>query len=294
MSAVFRKELRALLGGFAGWGFLALLLAAAGASVFFVNVRGASPLFSDNVIYLALGMALCCGLLCADAYPAERRQRTERVLYALPIGSGAIYFGKLLARLVVMLIGCALLALYPVVLSLTVPSAVLGEGLGCVIVVCALGVLFTAAGLCCSAFSRQAIVAFIAYAALVALAWFAANLAGRVAAITALSPLTLALLPLLAGLLVWMVAEDVLAGFIAAAVVLAPVLLCHLRGNDSAVFGAMAKGLHACAVFEPLAVTVNGLLDLSALIRYLSVAALLTVVGLLAAAARRQGKRRAL
>ena len=29
MSAVFRKELKALLGGLTGWGFFALLLAAA-------------------------------------------------------------------------------------------------------------------------------------------------------------------------------------------------------------------------------------------------------------------------
>ena len=294
MSAVFKKELRALLGGLTGWGFLALLLAAAGASMFFVNVRGASPLFCENARWLALGMAAACALLCADAYPAERRQKTEQVLYALPLTSRGVFFGKLFARLVILLIGCALLALYPVVFSLVVPAAALSEGLCCVICLCAMGVLFTAAALTCSAFCRSALVAFAVFAALTAVAWFAAALAARVATITVLSPLTLALMPALAGLLVWILSEDVLVGFIAAAVVLAPVLLNHLRGNDAAVFGGIARGLKACAVFEPLSLTMHGLLDPSALIYWLSAAALMIVIGLLAAAARRQGKRRAL
>ena len=294
MRAVFRKELRALFGGLTGWGTMALLLAAAGASVFFINVRGSSPLFCDNARYIALGMALSCGLLCADAYPAERRQRTERALYALPITSRGIFAGKLLARLTVLLAGCALLALYPVVLSVAVPSAALAEGLGSVLALCAMGVMFTAAALCCSALSRSAIVAFVAYAALVALAWFAPDIAGRVAGMSALSPVTLALLPALAGMLIWLITNDVLAGFIAAAVVLAPVLFNHLRANDGAVFGGIARGLRACAVFEPLTLTANGILDLSALIYWLSAAVVLAAAGMLAAVARRQGKRRAL
>ena len=294
MSAVFRKELKALLGGLTGWGFFALLLASAGASMFFINVQGGSPLFSENVRWLALGMAAACGLLCADAYPIERRWKTERVLYALPLASRSVYFGKFFARLVVLLMGCALLALYPVVFALAAPAAVMSEGLGCVIALCAMGVLFTAAALACSALSRSGLVALIAYAALVAFCWFAAALAARVASLTALSPMLLVLLPALVGLVAWMISEDVFIGFVAAAVVLAPVLFCHLRGSDAAVYGGIAKGLRACAVFEPLSLTAHGLVDLAAFIYWLSAAALMVVIGLMAAAARRQGKRRAL
>ena len=294
MSAVFRKELRALLGGLTGWGFFALLLAAAGVSMFFVNIQSGSPLFSENTRWLALGMALACGLLCADAYPAERREKTERALYALPLTGRAVFFGKLLARLATLLIGCALLALYPVVFSLAVPAAAMSEGLGCVLVVAVMGLLFTAAALACSAFCRSGLIAFIAYAALTALCWFAAPIAARVGSMTALSPLMLVLLPALAGLLAWMISEDVLIGFAAAAVALAPVLFNHLRGSDAAVFGGIAKGLRACAVFEPLSLAMRGLVDLSSIVYWLSAAALMTVIGLMAAGARRRGKRRAL
>lgn len=294
MSAVFRKELRALLGGLTGWGFFALLLAAAGASMFFVNVQGGSPLFSENARWLALGMALACGLLCADAYPAERRQKTERALYALPLSSRSVFFGKLLARLVALLIGCALLALYPIVFSLASPAAAMAEGLGCVLAVAAMGVLFTSAALACSAFCRSGLVAFAAYAVLAALGWFAAPLAARVGTLTTLSPLTLVLIPALAGVLAWMISEDELIGFVAAAAALAPVLLNHLRGNDAAVYGGIAKGLRTCAVFEPLSLTLRGLVDLSAVVYWLSAAALMIVIGLMAAGARRRGKRRAL
>ena len=294
MRAVFRKELRALLNSLTGWGSLAALLAVAGAAAFFKNVQGVSPMFSDNILYLALGMALCCGLLCMDAFPGERRARTDRALYALPLGSGGIFLGKLLSRLVMVLLGCALLALYPVALSLTAASASLGEGLGCVLAVCAMGVMFTAAALCCSAFSRAAVEALLTYAALVALAYFLPQLASRVGALTALSPLTLILLPALAGFLVWALFGDVLAGFIAAAVVEAPVLLCHLRGNDSAVFRALGGGMRAVSVFEPLTLFSNGILDLAAIVRWVSFALPFIAAGILAVASRRQAKRRAL
>ena len=294
MSAVFRKELRTLLGGLTGWGSLAVLLAVAGVSAFFINLQGMRPFFTDNIRYLALGMALFCGLLCADAFPGERRARTDRALYALPLRSGGIFMGKLLARLLVVLLGCALLALYPVALSLAAPSAALGEGLGCVLAVCAMGVMFAATALCCSAFSRSALAAFGIYAALVALSYFMPELASRVETLTALSPLTLVLMPAAAGMLAWTAFGDVLAGFIAAAVVEAPVLLCHLRGNDSVIFQAIGRGLRAAAVFEPLSLFSNCIFDVAAVVRWLTIALLFAVTGILAVAARREAKRRAL
>jgi len=294
MRAIFKRELRALFGSLTGWGSLALLLAVAGVSVFIINVRGASPVFADNILYLALGMALSCGLLCANAFPAERRQRTERALYALPVRSGGVFFGKLLPRLVVVLMGGALLALYPVVMSLLVPSVSMGEGLGGVLAVCALGVLFAATAVCCSAFSRTAVGAFIAYAALVALSFALPYAAPRVAALTSLPPLALVLMPALAGVLAWAAFNDVLIGFAAAALVEAPLLLHHLRGTDSAVTGFLARAMKAAAVFDPLSLFARGILDVPALVRWLSMALPFAVAGILAVAARREGRRRAL
>jgi len=294
MKAVFRKELRALLGGLTGWGGLAVLLAAAGASVFFVNVRGQSPLFADNILWIALGMALACGLMAANAFPGERAAHTDRALFALPVKSGAVFGGKLLARLAMALIGCALLALYPIAFSLAVPSATMGEGLGCVLAVCALGVLFMSAAVCCSAFSRNAVTAFIVYAALVVLSYFLPELAKRVEALTALTPFTLILMPALAGAVAWTVFNDVLAGFIAAAIVEVPVLLNHLRGSDSAVFAFIGRAMRAASVFEPLPLFANGILDLSAVIFWLTAALPFIAAGMLAVAARRQAKRRTL
>ena len=294
MSAVFRKELRTLFHGLTGWGSLAVLLAAAGVSMFFVNVRGLSPLFADNILYLALGMALSCGLLCCDAFPGERRAHTDRALYALPLRSGSIFLGKLLARLVVVVLCCALLCLYPAALSLAAPSASMGEGFGAVCAVCAMGALFAAAALCCSALSRSPIVAFLSYAAVVALMYFLPALAPRVEALTSLSPVTLVLMPLAAGVLAWVIFDDVLAGFIAAAVAEAPVLLNHLRGSDSAVFRALGSAMRAVGVFEPMTLFSNGLLDVSALVRWLTFALPFIAAGVIAVAARREAKRRAL
>ena len=294
MKAVFKRELRFLFGGLTFWGALALLLTAVGAPVFFVNVRGANPHFADNILYFVFGMALFCGLICVDAFPGEHRAKTERALYALPVRSGGFFLGKLLPRLIAVLAACAVIALYPIALALISPSSSLSEGLVCVVALCALGMLFVSAALCCSAFSRSAVCAFIAYAALIALSWFLPKAAPLIEARGAISPLTLIGLPLFAGLLAFLVFSDILIGFIGAAIVLVPVLLNHLLGTDSVVFGFIGRLMRGVSVFDPLRFFQNGLLDFSAVIDWLALALPFIAAGILAVAARRQGKRRAL
>ena len=95
-------------------------------------------------------------------------------------------------------------------------------------------------------------------------------------------------------LLVYILCSDWLVSFIAAALVEAPVLLLHLRGEDARVLEAFNALLKRLSVFEPLSAFVNGIFDVGTIAGYLTVAALFACLTGLAIAARRRGERRAL
>ena len=294
MTALFKRELRALFSGWGGWGFLALATGAAGIAVFTVNILGGAPSFAENTLYLALAMALGSGLCCMRAFPGERASNTERLLYTLPLRTRDIVLGKLLSRLIPVLLSGVLLALYPLGLSLAFPQTSLSLGLSSVAAVTALGMLLMSAALFCSACSRTAAGAFASFALLTLASWAAPYAAMRAEALTVVSPLMIALMTALVVLLVYILCSDWLVSFIAAALAEAPVLLLHLRGEDARVLEAFNALLKRLSVFEPLSAFVNGIFDVGTIAGYLTVAALFACLTGLAIAARRRGERRAL
>ena len=157
-----------------------------------------------------------------------------------------------------------------------------------------LGAAFCALATAFSAMSRSGLAAFLCYAAVLALCYFMPALTDRLDDMTAMPPVVLVLLPALAGVIVWQLFDQVLAGFIAAAVVEIPVLLCHLQGRDSAVFAAIARGLRGIAVFDRLDAVKNGIFDAGMLIVFCLMACVLVFAGIAATMTRRSAKRRAL
>ena len=294
MKAVFKRELRALFSGWGGWGFLALMTGAVGITVFIFNIMNGTPSFAESTVYMALAMALGCGLCCMRAFPGERASNTERLLYALPLRTSDIVLGKLFSRLILVLIAGVLMALYPLGLSLFFPQVSLSMGLSSVVAVMVLGLLFMSAAMFCSSCSQTTAGAFASFAVLTLVSWAAPYAAMRVEAMTTISPLMIALMAALIVLIVYSICSDWLIGFIAAALVEVPVLLMHLRGEDARVFEIFGSILKKLSVFDPLSAFVNGIFDMSAIVEYLTLAVLFAGLTWLSIAARRRGERRAL
>ena len=128
MRAVFQREMRFLTLWPLGWVFVGGFLLLCGISTFIINVQGGSPFFGDNLVYLALSMALFCGLIGASAFSSENRDNTRRLLYAMPLSSAGIVAGKLLARAVCVLFVSLVLVIYPVALGLAADPTAIGSG----------------------------------------------------------------------------------------------------------------------------------------------------------------------
>lgn len=125
MSAIYRRELRSYFNGFMGWLFIALITAVFGVSVFSRNFIGLYPYVEDNfsspimIIAAILGIAVLTMRCVAE----DKRQKTDQLLYSLPISTTEIILGKYFALVTVLAITFALMLPYPFILNLYTTAA---------------------------------------------------------------------------------------------------------------------------------------------------------------------------
>lgn len=118
MGTVFKREFAALMKTVQGYICMALLLAGGGFMLIVENFGGASPNLEGTLMSMELLLFLIIPLLAMNSVAGDRRRGMLRYYRSLPIGSVAVVGGKYTALLAVYAIPCAVLALFPLLLSL--------------------------------------------------------------------------------------------------------------------------------------------------------------------------------
>ena len=118
MLALYKKELKSYFIGMSGFVFIFLLLLLTGIFVTAYNLLLAYASIAYAVGSVQLCLMLTVPILTTRVIAEERRNRTDQLLYSLPIPSVTVILAKYLATVTVLLIPTALVALYPVILSL--------------------------------------------------------------------------------------------------------------------------------------------------------------------------------
>lgn len=125
MSAIYRRELRSYFQGLMGWLFIALITAVFGISVLSRNFIGLYPYIEDNFSSPIVLIAAILGIsvLTMRCVAEDKRQKTDQLLYSLPISTTQVIMGKYFALVTVLAIAFALILPYPFILSLYTTSA---------------------------------------------------------------------------------------------------------------------------------------------------------------------------
>lgn len=293
MKAICKRELRALFGGMRGWGYAAIVLLGTAVSVLTNNLLSGAPKFELNAYYVALSMIPATALATADAFQAERRQNTERLLFSLPLSNADIVLGKMLALIVPVAGSMAVICLFPLLLSLF-GTISLASAYGSIAALFAMGVAMMAIGLGISVCANRASVAALITVVVLVLSWAAPYAGSMLEATSTLTvPMMLAFM-LLAFVATYFLSNSSMLGIVMAAAVEIPLLLAYLQGNGAAVLDALGGGVYALSLFDGLNSFVNGLFDGRTLIAWMAAAAFIVFLTVLYVGNRRQGKRRAL
>ena len=117
MKAVLKHELRVYFHSLTAYVFGAFLLAFVGIGAMLYNIQAAVSNFEFVLSFGSLVFVVIVPILTMRVIAEERKQKTDQLLYALPITTTQVIIGKYLALLVVYLIPLCLISLYPLIFA---------------------------------------------------------------------------------------------------------------------------------------------------------------------------------
>lgn len=117
MTAVLKRELKSYFHSLTAYIFGAFLLAAIGVGAVLYNIQAAVSNFEFVLSFGSLVFVVIVPILTMRVIAEERKQKTDQLLYSLPLSTTQVILGKYLALLIVYLIPLCVVALYPLLFS---------------------------------------------------------------------------------------------------------------------------------------------------------------------------------
>ena len=274
MHAVYRHELSSHFTGLTGYVFGAFLLLFAGVFTMVFNIDMAMAHFEYVLgnTYMPLVFVIAVPILTMRVISEERRQKTDQLLYSLPISMTEVVLGKYLALLTVLLIPVAIMATYPVLLSAYGPLH-LPAAFGALAGFFLLGAALLAIGMFISSCTEsQAVAAGICFVVML-INYFVATLASYVGNDPFTSYMAFAIVGLVIAAIVYLMTKNHFVTLVTCAVSQAA-LLCLYILKASAFSGAFGKLISKLSLFEQFYMFVGGVFDLKSLVYLVSVCVL--------------------
>ena len=272
MTAVFRHELSSYFKSVSGYVFGAFLLLFGGIYTTDINLNAGLTNFEYVLDYMCIIFLIIVPILTMRVVAEERRQRTDQLLYSLPLTMTEVVLGKYGALLVVFLAPMAVIGVYPLILSafgnVYLPAAY-NAWLGFFL----LGAALLAIGMFISSLTEsQAVAAGLCFVVML-VNYFITSLAGFISTTASASFAAFTVVILALAGIVWFMTRSGLASGVLA-LVLEAVLLFFYAGDTSAFEGFFPEVMENLSLFDQFYQFVNGVFDLRAVVYLLSVSGL--------------------
>lgn len=268
MIAVLKHELRLYFHSLTAYVFGAFLLAFVGIGAMLYNIQAAVSNFEFVLSFGSMVFVVIVPILTMRVIAEERKQKTDQLLYALPITTTQVILGKYLALLVVYLIPLALISLYPLLFA-QFGEVYLPTSYGSILAFFVLGAALIALGVFISSLTdNQGFAAGIGIAAIL-LNYYSVSLSEYISSTAFGSLAALCVLVVLLAMLVkYLTKNETLAYFGAGGLL---VLIMGFYMYDPTKFeGLLPQVMADLSLFERFYVFVNGVFDMTAIVYYLT------------------------
>ena len=269
MSAVFRHELRSYFHSLTAYVFGAFLLAVIGIGAMFYNLEAAVSNFEFVLSFASIIFMVIVPILTMRTLAEERRQRTDQLLYSLPITTTQVVLGKYLALLVVYLIPLAVISLYPLLFS-QFGDVYLPTSYGSLFAFFLMGAALLAVRMFLSSLTdNQGFAAGIGVAAIL-LNYYSVSLAEYTSSTAMGSLIALYVIALLLGVVIHNLTRNENLAYGVTLVLIAALSVAYFV-NSSAFEGLLPDIMTKLSLFRQFNSFVNGAFDLTAIVYYVSV-----------------------
>lgn len=269
MTAVLKHELRLYFHSLTAYVFGAFLLAFVGIGAVLYNIQAAVSNFEFVLNFSSLIFVVIVPILTMRVIAEEKKQKTDQLLYSLPISTTQVILGKYAALLILYLIPLAVISLYPLIFS-RFGDVYLLTAYGSILAFFILGAALIAVGMFISSLTdNQGMAAGIGIAVIL-LNYYSVSLSEYVSATAAGSAVALVVLFLAMGAVIRYVTKNgTLAYWFSFALIAVTVLLLFV---DSSIFEGLLPSIMAkLSLFERFTSFVNGAFDMTAIVYYCTV-----------------------
>lgn len=271
MTAVLKHELRNYFHTLTAYVFGAFLLAFIGLGATLYNLQAAVSNFEFVLSFGSLVFVVIVPILTMRVIAEEKKQRTDQLLYSLPITTTEVVLGKYLALLVVYLIPLAVVSVYPLIFA-RYGDVYLLTSYGSIFAFFVLGAALIALGVFISSLTdNQGFAAGIGIAVIL-LNYYSASLSEYVSSTPAGALIAAFALVIVLGVVIRHLTknEHLAYGFYFLAG--GAVLILYLA-DPEAFSGLLPSVMKTLSMFERFYVFVNGVFDLTAIVYFVTFAA---------------------
>ncbi|NLJ89683.1 MAG: ABC transporter permease [Clostridiales bacterium] len=268
MIAVLKHELRTYFNSLTAYVFGAFLLVFVGIGAMLYNLQAAVSNFEFVLSFSSLVFVVIVPILTMRVLAEERKQRTDQLLYSLPISTTDVVLGKYIALLLVYMVPLCIIAVYPLIFA-QYGDVYLLTSYGSLFAFLIMGGALIALGVFISSLTEnQAFAAGIGIAVIL-FNYFSISLAEYVSSTALGSAIALIVLSLIIGWVIRHLTKNNLLAYGVSFVLIVGTLATFLI--DEAKFeGLLPNIMKKLSLFDRLDIFVNGVFDMTAVVFYLS------------------------
>ena len=269
MTSILKHELNLYYHSLTAYIFGAFLLLFTGAGALVYNINYSVANFEYVLQFITIVFIIIVPILTMRIIAEEKKQRTDQLLYSLPLSSTDVVLGKFFALMVIFAIPMAIICFYPLFFKLfgdvylvTSYSALLAYFL--------LGAALISIGILISSLTESQGVAAGVCAVVMLVNYYSASLANYASSSVVGSVILMVVILLLLAVIVRAITRSWMAGLIAALVLGLVFAVLALAGGLT-LEGLLPEVMHRVSLFERFQSFVNGVFDVTAIIYYISV-----------------------
>lgn len=270
MTAVLKHELSLFYHNMTGYVFGAFLLLFTGIGALIYNINSSVANFEYVLSYISIIFIIIIPILTMRIISDERRQKTDQLLYSLPITSADIVMGKFLSLVVVFMIPLALIATYPLIFA-NYGDVYLPTSYGSLLAFFLMGAAFISMGMFISSLTESQGMAAGICIAFMLFNYFCSSLADYVSNSVLSSVIALGILCAVLGLIVRYMTKSNYAGAIVFFIGVIAIVATRYFGSQS-LENLLPNIMKNLSLYERFNVFVNGVFDMTGIVYYISVA----------------------
>ena len=269
MIAVLKHELRSYFHSLTAYLFGALLLVFVGIGAVLYNIQAAVSNFEFVLSFCSIVLAVIVPILTMRVIAEARRQKTDQLLYSLPITTVQVIVGKYLALLVIYLIPLCIISFYPLIFA-QFGEVYLATSYGSIFAFFMMGAALIALGIFLSSLTdNQGFAAGIGIAVIL-LNYYSVRLSEHVSSTAMGTVIAFGVLILALGAVIWYLTKNENLAY-GCCFALAAVLILVNVLDGAALEGLLPDLMEKLSLFARLDTFVNGAFDLTAIVYDMSV-----------------------